>query len=406
MAKAKDKSADSAPVALSSLADLAAAPYNPRSITAKALAGLGYSLAEFGDISGIVWNHRTGQLVAGHQRVRSLRQQYGDLRIEAGEVLTPEGHRFAVRVVDWPEAKEKAANVAANAPTISGDFTADLPALVDEIARDFPEAWEAMDFGEIVVPGEVEAVEPHEVEEDEAPPVDEQGEPDSRQGEVYQLGPHRLLCGDSTDAAAVALLMGDDTASALCSDPPYGIGLEYGEHDDSSNESNLALVQAVFAHAPAVRVWTPGKMNLGRDLAWNPKAKVLCWHKGFAQAGSGLGGASTWEPVLVVGAKNATLPDDYLHYGTDRLAELKTESGKKHPCPKPVALYAHLVKHLTQGIVYEPFCGSGTTLIACAELGRRCVAIEIDPRYCDVIRRRWTRWAKAHDTDPGPGALD
>ena len=70
---------------------------------------------------------------------------------------------------------------------------------------------------------------------------------------------------------------------------------------------------------PDAKVWTCGMMNLGRDLAWNQGAKVLCWHKGFAQAGNGLGGASTWEPVLAVGVKHATLPDDYLHFTTDRI---------------------------------------------------------------------------------------
>ena len=135
---------------LATLSDLAAAPYNPRTIGAKALAGLGYSLAEFGDLSGITVNERTGHLVAGHQRVKSLRAQYGDLAIDGGAVVTPEGHTFAVRVVDWPMKKEKAANIAANASTIQGEFTADLDALVAEVSADMPDVAAALALDELV----------------------------------------------------------------------------------------------------------------------------------------------------------------------------------------------------------------------------------------------------------------
>lgn len=139
----------------STLADLAAAPYNPRTITERALSGLGHSLAEFGDIAGITWNRRTGHLVAGHQRVKSLRAQYGDLTVEMGEgevgsVRTPEGHVFPVRVVDWPESREKAANAAANSPTIAGLFTEDLGPLLAEVAAEEPDLFGALDLGDLV----------------------------------------------------------------------------------------------------------------------------------------------------------------------------------------------------------------------------------------------------------------
>lgn len=122
------------------LEDLTPAPYNPRGITDAALAGLGASLEEFGDISGIVWNQRTGNLVCGHQRLRSLRERHdGDLRMSRGTIHTPDGERFAVRVVDWPIEKEKAANIAANNPHIEGDFNQELDELIDELSGDLPE---------------------------------------------------------------------------------------------------------------------------------------------------------------------------------------------------------------------------------------------------------------------------
>ena len=204
-------------------------------------------------------------------------------------------------------------------------------------------------------------------------------------GQLWQLGEHRLICGDCTDAATVARVMGGERADTLISDPPYGIGYKYDTHDDSSNEQNQDLIMRAWELGPDAKIWTCGLMNLVRDLAWNPSAKVLCWHKGFAQAGNGLGGASTWEPVLVVGVKGGTLPNDYLHFGTDRIEGLRD----LHSCPKPVALFEHLIEHLAGEIVYEPFAGSGTTGIACERLGRRARMIEVSPQYCAVILERF-----------------
>ncbi len=224
-------------------------------------------------------------------------------------------------------------------------------------------------------------------------PIEPPAVPKTKLGDLYVMGEHRLLCGDSSDSDNLKRV-GIEPTAACITDPPYGIGFEYGQHDDSSNEANLALVQAVLGIAPPLRVWTPGKMNLGRELAWNSDAKVICWHKGFAQAGNGMGGASTWEPVIVVGStSNARIKNDYINVGTDRDPFLIGEGGLKHPCPKPVELYETLIAGFTEdgGMVYEPFCGSGTTLIACENIRRRCMAIELDPAYCDVIVDRWER---------------
>ncbi len=95
------------------LNDLAPAPYNPRDIDAEALAALTCSLGEFGDLSGITWNQRTGNLVTGHQRLRSLKERHGDVLKMRRGVIHAGAETFRVRVVDWPLAKEKAANIAA-----------------------------------------------------------------------------------------------------------------------------------------------------------------------------------------------------------------------------------------------------------------------------------------------------
>lgn len=202
-------------------------------------------------------------------------------------------------------------------------------------------------------------------------------------GDLFQIGDHRLLCGDSTKSEDVARVMGGEKAD-MVSDPPYGIGYAYNQHDDNSNENNSMLVDAVLQLADGSKIYTPGLMNLSRELQKHPEAKVLVWHKGFAQAGNGLGGASTWEPVLCLSVAKGTLPNDYLHFGTDREPELR----EKHPCPKPISLFAHLIEHLTVGSIYDPFIGSGTTMVACQNLNRKCRGIEISPDYCAVILER------------------
>lgn len=107
------------------LTDLKPAPYNPRTISDEAAAALQTSLAEFGDISGIVWNKKTGHLVAGHQRMDALRRKHGKaLALRDGAIVTPDGECFPVRVVNWPVEKEKAANLAANSPFLAGCFDA------------------------------------------------------------------------------------------------------------------------------------------------------------------------------------------------------------------------------------------------------------------------------------------
>lgn len=130
----RSKSPRQAPQAAvpASLADLKEDPRNPRTITQEAAKGLDRSIEEFGDLSGITFNSRTGQLVGGHQRVQRLREKFGDLKIVNGEIVTPGGDRFALRIVDWPLTKQRAANIAANAPTIQGQFTNELELLLAE----------------------------------------------------------------------------------------------------------------------------------------------------------------------------------------------------------------------------------------------------------------------------------
>lgn len=232
-----------------------------------------------------------------------------------------------------------------------------------------------------------ETLEP-QCDEDEVP---EHVEPKTKRGDIYRLGRHRLMCGDSTSIDDVEKLMAGKKADMLFTDPPYGIGYEYATHDDSDAEANKQMVWDIFALHDCGKVWTPGLMNLARDIDRFGKTKVVVWYKKFAQAGNGIGGASTWEPVLVLNPSEKNLSNDVLTVMTER-EQLNGKSLRElHSCPKPVNLFEQLMEALSKktDLIHEPFCGSGTTLIASEKTGRTCFGMELDPKYCDVIVTRW-----------------
>lgn len=155
------------------MGELAGDPRNARTIKDTAAAGLRYSMDQFGDLSGIVFNLGTKQLVAGHQRIDQLRKKHAgvDLSIERldterGIIREPDGTTWPVRFVDWPAAKQRAANIAANSGTIAGEFTEEVFLLLGEVKAETPDLYDALLFD-----GLGKAVEP--VEEplpDAAPP--------------------------------------------------------------------------------------------------------------------------------------------------------------------------------------------------------------------------------------------
>jgi len=134
---------------LQSIDDLQPNERNPRTITREALDGLKCSIEEFGDLSGIVWNCRTGSLVCGHQRLRALRERYGtELRLVDGEIIAGSEH-FRVRVVDWDETRDMIANVTANNPHIAGTFQDDqLRWIMERIASECPDYIEPLILGD------------------------------------------------------------------------------------------------------------------------------------------------------------------------------------------------------------------------------------------------------------------
>jgi DNA modification methylase len=394
------------------LNDLTAAPYNPRKITQDAMHGLSTSIDEFGDLSGITFNTRTGHLVTGHQRVKSL-GRFGDLEIKDGYIDTPNGERFKVRVVDWDETKEKAANVAANSPRIAGDFTEDLLPLLEEIKIDLPDLAVDLRLEELKI--DLDGVSPVQipsVEEDEAPEPPE--DPVAKPGDLWVMGGHRLLCGDCTVQTDVDRLMNREKAILMNTDPPYGIDYvdnakamgKATDHrkianDEADGEKLQAFLEdcirtavTVLTQNAAFYLWHP-MLTQGTFFAAAAAAADILIHRQIIWVKPSLimgRGDYHWKHELCFyGWQRGHRPPFYGPRNQDTVWEVNREGGQGHPTQKPVELFVRpLMNHTREGdVCYEPFAGSGSQFIAAEQLDRICYGLEIDPRYCDVIVQRW-----------------
>ena len=195
---------------------------------------------------------------------------------------------------------------------------------------------------------------------------------------------NEVICGDVRD---VLPTLPDNYFDLVVTDPPYGIGVDYGEYSDS--EENLqVLMDSVFPEMLRVSkllVITCGVNNIHKY----PKPTwILCW---YSKAGAGMcsWGFSCWQPILVYGK------DPYLKNRLGARSDIlgHTESSLKcnHPCPKPLRLMEKIILRVSvdkNDIILDPFAGSGSTLVAAKNLGRRYVGIEIEPKYVAICNER------------------
>lgn len=411
------------------LASLKPAEYNPRTISDESMSRLRRSMDEFGLVEPIVVNKRTGYtVVGGHQRLEILRAR--------GETEIP------CSVVDLPISREKALNVALNNQAMAGayDFTK-LADLLQEI-----------DTGEF----DVSAVTGFDAAELERianwTPSTDKEEPDavieppkkatSKLGDLWEMGRHRVLCGDSTSKAQVAKLFGSARPSLMVTDPPYGV--EYAadwRHDAGINQSkqtgkvandDRASWAAAFVLFPGdvAYVWHAARFAsaVEQSLAVNGlevRAQIVWVKKRFAisrghyhwrhepawyavRKGSGANWAggrkqdTVWASIVDLPAEGradlfAARVDEETVLAfpgaSTTVWEIKHDpaAGGGHSTQKPVECMARPMRnHGKPGDgVYDPFLGSGTTLIAAEQQGRICYAMEIEPRYVDVGVKRW-----------------
>jgi DNA modification methylase len=353
-------------------------PYakNSRTHSDAQVAQIASSIKEFGWTNPILVDGDKG-IIAGHGRLMAARK--------LGYDKVP-----VIELKDMTENQKKAYVIADNQLAMNSGWDTSMLSLELQDLQDEGFDLELLGFDDkelnaLLAPEIVEG----NTDEDDVPEVPE--EPKTKLGDIYLLGNHRLMCGDSTSIDDVEKLMNGQKADMVFTDPPYGIGYEYDEHEDNDNEANAQLVWDVFALHDCGKVWTPGLMNLARDIDRFGKTKVAVWHKKFAMAGNGVGGASTWEPILILNPSEKALNNDVIVLKTDKEYVGGVNLRELHSCPKPVGLYEELMKALSKPkeIIFEPFCGSGTTLIASEKTGRKCYGMEMSPKYCDVIVKRW-----------------
>lgn len=382
-----------------------AAEYNPRVDLQPGDAEyekLKRSIEDFGYIEPVIWNEVTGNIVGGHQRHKILVNEQGLTEIEVVAVqLEPE--------------REKALNIALN--KIGGDW--DLPKLQDLMSdlkeMDFDLSLTGFDMADL---DELFQSEPFsfdleniEVEEDDFDVEDELSkieEPVTKHGDLWILGRHRLLCGDSTNLADVDRLMDGKRAGMVFTDPPYNVDytgktkdalkIENDKMADSQfKEFLVAIYQNLFhvseegaaiyvCHADSeghnfrqamleagwllkqCLIWVKNSFVLGRqDYHWRHEPILYGWKPGAAHR---------W----------------YSDRKQDTVWEIdKPARNGEHPTMKPIALVSRALQNSSKrgDIILDLFGGSGSTLLAADQTERTAYLMELDPKYCDVIVKRW-----------------
>jgi DNA modification methylase len=448
-----------AKILLRPVAELRAHPGNARLHGAEQLEQIKASMLAFGFTNPLLVDE-DGVLIAGHGRLAAA----VSLGLEKVPVIVlrhlSAAQKEALRLADnriaenatWDQALLRdalaAVQAAAEIDLASLGFSADeLGALLAAAESAVTDG----DAPEEVQPDGAGIPAPHvgSAEQDEADdPADAAPEPlrrvITRTGDLWRLGEHRLLCGDSTDAAFVARVMGEDRAALLFTSPPYGNQRDYTTGGVSDWD---VLMQGVFAHlGAALRSDAQVLVNLGlihREGEWQPYWQGwLDWMRGQGwrrfglyawDQGPGLPGdwngrlAPAFEllfhfnrearqPNKIVPCKWAGTPNKgsglraadgevkaYTHIGLpvqemripDAVLRITRHKGRgietEHPAVFPVALPEFLMRAYTneREVVFEPFSGSGTTLLAGQRIGRRVAAIELAPAYVDLTIARW-----------------
>jgi len=256
-----------------------------------------------------------------------------------------------------------------------------------------------------------------EVQEDEVPeaPVD----PITKPGDLWLLGEHRLLCGDSTKSEDVERLMNGQRADLMLTDPPYNVALGIGESPEEAKRRNRRVDGKVVANDSMsdtdFRKFLVACFTAAFGII-KPGASFYIFHadsEGYnfrgavKDCGQVVRQCLIWaKDILIMGRQDYQWQHEPCLYGwkegaahgwygdrkqTTLLRFDRPKRSEEHPTMKPVTMFAYLMGNSTapQGLSYDPFLGSGTTLIAAEQLGRKCYGMEISPAYCDVIVKRW-----------------
>jgi len=215
----------------------------------------------------------------------------------------------------------------------------------------------------------------------------------TKPGDIWLCGKHRVMAGDSTKAEDVERLMAGKKAAVCLTDPPYGIGdsksekNNYSGYSDSkeSLEKLICLFLPLAQRVAGVVVLTSGVMN---NRLYPSPTWTMAW---FVPAGTGRGpwGFCCWQPILCYGKDPKLAKGKGSH--PDAIVHTESAEDFGHPCTKPIKFWVWLLERISEPVelIYDPFGGSGTTLIAAEQTGRTAYLMEIDPLYVDVTVKRW-----------------
>lgn len=367
------------------------AEYNPRK---KLKAGdkeyekIKASIEEFGFADPLVVNSDM-TIIGGHQRLT--------VAMDLGYTEVP------CAVVDIDKVREKALNIALNKITGAWDDT-----MLAELLEDIQNS--NFDLGKTGFdPPEINTLfnklHDKQVHEDDFDVDSELQQPVfSQLGDLWLIGKHRVICGDSTGEEIYTRLMDGDLANLVLTDPPYNVDVE--ETAGKIMNDNMGDQEFYNFLLSAYRCMHANLADDGSIYVWHADTEGLNFRKAFKDAGFYLSGCCIWKKNSLVLGRS---PYQWIHepclfgwkqkgkhqWYSDRKQTTvweydKPRSSKDHPTMKPVTLMSYPIKNstMTNGIVLDPFLGSGSTLIACMQTDRVCRGIELDPKFVDVIVKR------------------
>lgn len=372
------------------------AEYNPRKKLKpgdKEYKKIKDSIEEFGFADPLVVNADM-TIIGGHQRL--------NVAIDLGYTEVP------CAVVDVDKTREKALNIALN--KITGEWDEQMLA---DLLTDLKEADYDLDFTGFDAP-EVDAlfsnIYDKKVKEDDFDVDKELQQPCfSQLGDLWILGKHRVICGDSTGEEVYTRLMDGQLANLVLTDPPYNVDVE--ETAGKIMNDNMGDQEFYNFLLSAYRCMHANLADDGSIYVWHADTEGINFRTAFKDAGFYLSGCCIWvKNALVLGRSpyqwrhepclfGWKLKGKHQWYGDRKQTTVweydKPRSSKDHPTMKPVNLMSYPIKNstMTNGIVLDPFLGSGSTLIACCETDRICRGIELDPKFVDCIVKRYIEWA-------------
>lgn len=350
------------------------------------------SIEKFGFVSPLVIN-KDMTVIGGHQRLKVLKEM-GIVEVEC-------------IIVDLDKTNEKALNIALN--KIQGDWDEEkLEALLQELKlEDFDTNLTGFDFDEVdEILKDVNGSKEDDFDVDSA--YEEIEEPITKPGDIWILGKHRLMCGDSAQKEDVMRLMNNQDADMLLTDPPYNVdyvgktseALKI-KNDNMSDNQFYEFLKKVFENMYSVT-------KEGASIyVFHADTEGLNFRKAFKDAGYKLAECLIWKKdCFVMGRQDYQWQHEPILYGwkegaahhfiNDRTQSTILEFDRPrqsslHPTMKPIDLVARLLKNSSKenDKILDLFGGSGSTIIAAEQLNRNCYTMELDPKYCDVIVKRW-----------------